>query len=330
MKHEFLKNHRLRNLLHSVLLLGAMVILLAWLGRLLLGTAGFVLAIVAVAALFTLGRVSPHWVLRMHRAQPLSPHQAPDLHRLVGELARRAELQAAPDLYLVPSPAINAFATGNASESAIGVTRGLLASLDRRQLAGVLAHELSHIRHHDLWVMGLAQLLSRMTRSLSLFGQLMLLLAAPALILGGLQMPWVALLLVIGAPSASALLLLALSRTREFEADLGAARLTGDPLGLASALEQLEVRGGGWWRVLFPVRRRPESSMLDSHPATPERITRLRSLVDRHEPRQIRIRRPPVRLPAPEPRLAPIRVVRVPRRYPYFSERGWYLTAMPL
>ncbi len=321
MNHESILNHRLRNLLHSVLLLGAMVLLLAWLGRLFLGNAGLVMAIVGVAALFTLGRVSPHWVLRMNRAQPLSRYQAPDLYRLVAELARRANLRQAPDLYLVPSPAINAFATGNASASAIGVTRGLLASLDRRQLTGVLAHEISHIRHHDLWVMGLAQLLSQMTRSLSLFGQLMLLFV---LILGGLQVPWAALLLAVIAPSLSALLLLALSRTREFEADLGAARLTGDPLGLASALDRLEGQGRSWWQLFFPVPRRRESSMLDSHPATAERIARLRSLSDQPEPRPIQVRRPPVPIRA-EPLISPIRVIHVPRRYPAFPRRsGWY------
>ncbi len=329
MNQENFRSHRLRNLLHSVLLLGAMVIVLASIGRLFFGTAGLALAIVAVAALFTLGGVSPRWVLRMHRARPLLPPQAPGLFRLAGELARRADLRAVPDLYLVPSPAVNAFAVGNASQSAIGVTRGLLASLDHRQLAGVLAHEISHIRHHDLWVMGLAQLLTRMTRSLSLLGQLMLMLAAPALLLGGYQVPWAALLLVIAAPSASALLLLALSRTREFEADLGAARLTGDPLGLASALERLEGRGDGWWRIFFPVPRRRQASMLDSHPATAERIARLRSLVDRSERRPVPVRRVPMPFPTREPMLAPVRVVRPPRRYPVPLAGGrWTLSAV--
>ena len=310
MNRELFQSHRLRNLTHSMLLLGAMVILLAVIGRLFFGTSGLVLAAVAVAAIFTLGRASPRWVLGVHRARRLAPHQAPGLHRLVGELARRADLRAVPELYLVPSPALNAFAVGNVSESAIGVTRGLLASLDRRELGGVLAHEISHIRHHDLWVMGLAQLLGGMTRSLSLLGQLMALFAAPALLLGGLQASWVvALLLLIAAPGLSALLQLALSRTREFEADLGAARLTGDPLGLASALSRLEARQGGWWRVLFPAARRRETSLLDSHPATAERVARLRSLVDR--PRSIS--RAPVRMSTAEPLLVPVRVVRAPR-----------------
>lgn len=311
MNQENIRNHRLRNLLHSVLILAAMVTLLAWIGRLFFGTAGVVLAVVAVTALFTLGRVSPHWTLRMHRAQPIAPRRAPGLHGLIRELSARADLRAAPDLYLVPSPAMNAFAVGNTSESAIGVTQGLLANLDRRQLAGVLAHEISHIRHKDLWVMGLAQLLGSMTRSLSVIGQLMLLLAAPAILLGGFQVPWATLLLLIAAPSASALLQLALSRTREFEADLGAARLTGDPLALASALDRLEARQGGWWQAFFPVARRRESSLLDSHPATAERVSRLRSLVQ--SPRRIPVRHVPISTPAIEPLFVPSRIVRMPR-----------------
>ena len=330
MNHEIFRSHRSRNLLHSVLLLAAMLALLASIGRLFFGPSGVTVAVVAAAALLTLGRVSPYWTLRMLRARPLSARQAPELNRMVSELARRAELRATPELYLVPSPALNAFALGSPSESAIGVTRGLLSSLDRRELAGVLAHEISHIRHHDLWVMGLARLLGRMTHSLSMVGQVLLLLAAPAMILGGFQVPWAAVLLLIAAPTASALLQLALSRTREFEADLGAARLTGDPAGLASALSRLEARQGGWWRALFPTPRRRESSLLDSHPATAERVARLRSLVDRSGPPMPAgrpaddrppARRVPVRVVAADPLRAPVRRARVPYWHPYAGSR---------
>ncbi len=306
MNQETIWSHRLRNLLHSLLLLGAMVALLGLLGGLLFGDSGVTLAIVAVAALLTLGGVSPRWVLRMHRARPLAPREAPWLYRLVGELAERAGLRSVPGLYLVPSPAMNAFAVGSARESAIGVTRGLLASLSRRELAGVLAHEISHVRHRDLWVMGLARLLGSMTHSLSTFGQLMLLLSLPAMLMAGYQVPWLALLLLVAAPTVSALLQLALSRTRELEADLGAARLTGDPLGLASALERIEHQAGGWWRLFFPLPRRRPTSFLDSHPATAERVARLRSLVERPEPQGLPVRR--VANPPRQPR-----VVQVPR-----------------
>lgn len=294
-------DHKLRNLLHSALLLGSMVLLLWWIASIFFASPAVPLAIVAGMALFTLGGVSPRWVLKMHRARALSVHETPGLFRVVRELARRADLQRPPALYLVPSPAMNAFAVGNAEESAIGVTQGLLRSLDRRQLAGVLAHEISHIRNRDLWVMGLARWLGQMTRSLAWLGQFMLLI----LLLGGLAMPWMAVLLLLAAPTLSSLLLLALSRTREFEADLGAARLTGDPMGLASALTRLDAHQGGWWRLVFPVPRRTQSSFLDSHPATAERVERLRSLVDPAAPQP---HRPAARTRRPVRHQAPVRI----------------------
>lgn len=307
MNQERISDHRSQNLLHSVLLLGGMVLLLVWIGEIFFGTPGVTLAVVAGAALLTLGRVKPDWVLRMQRAQRLEPHQAPALHRIIHELTRRAELRNVPQLYLVPSPTLNAFAVGNGEASAIGVTRGLLQTLDQRELTGVLAHEISHIKHRDLWVMGLAQLIGRMTRSLSWLGQLILFLSIPAVLMGSYQIPLGALLMLIAAPTLSSLLLLALSRTREFAADLGAARLTGDPMGLASALHRLDARQGAWWRMLFPTVRRT-TSFLDSHPATAERIARLKSLVSRPDVRQTAARRP-----SPEPRPT---AQRRPRRVP--------------
>lgn len=299
-------NHKLQNLLHSVLLLAAMLALLAVIGGLFFDTPGVTLALVAGLALFTLGRVSPHWALKVHRARPLPVNQAPDLYRLVSLLARRANLRSTPHLYLVPSPGLNAFAVGDAEESAIGVTRGLLAQLDHRELAGVLAHEISHVRSHDLWVMGLARLIGSLTRGLSTLGQVLLLLSLPAILLGGAHVPWAALLLLLTAPVLSSLLFLALSRTRELEADLGAARLTGDPMGLASALARLEAHQGGWWRMIFPMPRRTQASLIDSHPATAERIARLRSLLDhRPVPRQ----RPIEWIPRAAPATVPVRLV---------------------
>ncbi len=302
-------SHQSRNLLHSLLLLGGMVLLLTWIGGVFFETPGITLALVAVAALFTLGRLSPRWVLKMHRARGLLEMEAPALHQFVRELSGRAGLASAPVLYLVPSPGLNAFAVGTSDDSAIGVTQGLLRSLNRRQLAGVLAHEISHIRHHDLWVMGLARLVGQMIRGFSLLGQLLLLLSFPAVLMAGYQIPWDAVLILVAAPTLSSLLLLALSRTREFEADLGAARLTGDPLGLASALTHLEAQQGGWWRLFFPLARRTSTSFLDSHPVTAQRVDRLRSLVDHTSPSSERA--DPRRRPTPiatAPRRGPVRI----------------------
>jgi heat shock protein HtpX len=256
-----------------------MVLLLAAAGS-FFGLTAATLAVVAGVVLLSAGaRMPPGWVLRMHRARPIHPREAPDLHRLVRRLAERSDLSAPPALFLVPSPVMNAFAVGNAKRSAIGLTEGLLRRLDRRELAGVLAHEISHVAHRDLWVMGLADMITRMTHTLSLAGQLMLFLALPLVLLGEYRVPWIALLLLIAAPTASALLQLALSRTRELDADLAAAELTGDPRGLASALARLEYQDGGWLRrLLLPMRRPATSPLLRSHPATAERIERLRSL----------------------------------------------------
>jgi heat shock protein HtpX len=174
---------------------------------------------------------------------------------------------------------LNAFAVGAPNQAAIAVTDGLLRSLTLREVAGVLAHEISHIRSNDLWVMGLADLFSRVTSLLSLVGQFLLLLNIPLLLLGQAAINWLVVLLLIFAPNLNALAQSALSRTREYDADLNAARLTGDPEGLARALQKIEhVRGGWLERIFMPGRRVPEPSLLRTHPQTDERISRLLSL----------------------------------------------------
>jgi len=275
--------HRLLNTLQSLALLGAMAALAGVLGWLLAGPPGLWLALAMVAVLLALNpAASPALVLRLYRAEPLEPWEAPALHRLLEELARRAGLPRPPRLHYVPSPLINAFAVGSEARSAVAVTDGLLRALDLRQVAGVLAHEVSHIRHRDTWIMGLADLISRITVSLSYLGQLLLLLNLPLLLLGAAPLSWWAVLLLIFAPTLTALIQLALSRTREFDADLGAALLTGDPEGLASALARMERLQAGRFETLFlPGRRLPEPSLLRTHPPTEERIRRLLALRDR-------------------------------------------------
>jgi heat shock protein HtpX len=138
------------------------------------------------------------------------------------------------------------------------LTDGMIRTLSLRELSGVLAHEISHIRNGDLWLMGLADTVSRLTRMMSLFGQILLLVLAPTI---------------------GALLQLALSRTREYDADLGGALLTGDPMALAGALRKLERYGRGLWEsLLMPGRRNPNPSLLRTHPPTEERIRRLAAL----------------------------------------------------
>jgi heat shock protein HtpX len=183
-----------------------------------------------------------------------------------------------PTLYLSPSPTPNAFAVGSPRDSAIVVTEGLLRLLDRRALAGVLAHEISHIVNRDLRIMGLADMLTRATAFFALTGQMLLLFNLPFALVGGPLVPWIVPLVLILAPVLMTLLQLALSRAREFDADLGAAHLTGDPLGLASALSALERRSFSFWQVLFPLAREPDRLLLRTHPATRDRIARLEAL----------------------------------------------------
>jgi heat shock protein HtpX len=276
------------NLKHTVLLVGGMVLLLAAMGWTLWGVSGFFLLLVAGAVITMFSpRLSPQMIMRMYRGRPLGPEQAPGLHQMIKELSRRAGLPRVPRLYHVPSPICNAFAVGRREDSSIGVTDCLLRRMNTRELAGILAHEISHIVNNDLRVMGLADLVSRITRALSLMGQLLLFINLPLLMMGRVTIPWLFIILLVVAPNLTSLLQLALSRTREFDADLEAVRLTGDPRGLASALDKLErLQGGLWQRIFLPGRGDPEPSVLRTHPTTDERIRRLLELEDRPMPAQ--------------------------------------------
>ena len=272
-------DHRARNTAHTAVLLGAMFVLFAAFGSVFFGgltgvvlLGGFGLVSAAVGA-----RMAPRLVLRMYRARPLRHDEAPSLHGLLAELARRAGLSRAPQPFYVPSQMINAFAVGTGQNAAIGITDGMLRQLDPRQIRGVLAHEVTHVANNDPWVMGLADFVTRTVNFFAWVGQITLLLSLPAILLGRrAPVPFTFILLLIIAPTLSALLQLALSRTREFEADVGAARLTHDPRGLASALAKMErLQAGAFEQIIMPGRKVPEPSLLRTHPPTDERVQRL-------------------------------------------------------
>jgi heat shock protein HtpX len=272
--------HRLTNRLHTVLLLGGMIGLLAACGWIIAGPEGglWALALGGVSLAFA-PRMSPQMVLGLYGAVPVRPWDLPDVVRVLNELAERAGLPAPPQLYWIPSPTLNAFAMGRRGDAAIAVTDGMIRTLTLRELSGVLAHEVSHVRNGDLWLMGLADTVSRLTRMMSLFGQILLLFNLPLLLTGAVTIPWGLILLLVLAPTIGALLQLALSRTREYDADLGGALLTGDPMALAGALRKLERNGRGLWEsLLMPGRRDPNPSLLRTHPPTEERIRRLAAL----------------------------------------------------
>lgn len=268
--------HRNLNRWQTLLLLGLMSLYAAFVGWLLWGGQGLwlVLAWGGILLFFSPG-LSARWVLRMYSARPLSPQQAPEYHHVLSVLAKRANLPRPPSLWWVPSPMVNAFAVGNQQESAVAVTDGLLRTLAPRELVAVLAHETAHIAHGDLFVMNLADVISRITSAMSFVGLILILFALPQL-LDGSSVEWWPLLLLAVAPQVSLLAQLGLSRTREFDADLTAAQLTDDPEALASALIKLErVQQGFVRRVLFPGQGVPEPSWLRTHPTTEERIQRL-------------------------------------------------------
>jgi len=270
--------HRVLNTLHTVLLLAAITALAGFLGWWLLGEEGVVwAALIAVIALVFSPRVSPRWVMRASGARELSPWQAPALHRALALLAERAGLARAPRLYYLPTRVLNAFATGSIRDSAVTVTDGLLRAMTLRELAGVLAHEIAHVRGHDLWVMNLADVVGRLTALLSIVGQALLIVMLPLSILRGYELPLLPILALIFAPTVSLLLQLALSRTREYHADVVAAELTGDPAGLALALEKLERLQGGWMERMFMAGGRMPH-WLRTHPRTQERVRRLLEL----------------------------------------------------
>lgn len=275
------RSHDVRNWLHTIILIGGSALLVAVIAWTVLGWTGLVwAAILGAFGLWTMGRVSPKMVLGLYKARPLRPDELPDVHHVLRELAKRAELPSVPQLYYVPSKILNAFAVGTPQDSAIAVTDGLVRAMTMRQLAGILAHETAHIRSGDLKVMALADVLTRITSSMSMLG----LIGIPVFFGAGLEIPWLGLLLLIFAPTIGGLLQLGLSRTREYDADLDGAALTGDPAGLASALETLERRQGHIWEGLFPAGRVPSPSLLRTHPATRDRVARLMSLAGEAEP----------------------------------------------
>ncbi len=280
MKQYKIIGHTLRNLLHSAALFGAMLLIMVLLGYFFGGLTGILwTAILTLPFLILSNRLSPQLILRMYGARPLAVSGAPKLYRLIQALSDRANLPRPPRLYYIPSRMMNALTIGSRRNAALGITDGLLHHLTLRELAGVLAHEIAHIRDNDMQVMGFADLISRITGLFSSLGQLLLILNLPLILMGRSPIPWAGVVLLIAAPSITGLLQLALSRTREFQADIGAIRLTHDPEGLASALNKMERHHTGLLRrVLLPGYRNPDPSLFRTHPAMDERIRRLLEL----------------------------------------------------
>jgi len=286
MNNNIKQNYQMHNLLNTILLLAGMMLLLSLTGWLVAGFIGIIWALsTGVILVIFAPRLSSRLILYFYEARPVTPQDSAQLTDLVKWLANRSKLPQRPKLYYIPSSVMMAFSVGIRNDTSIAISDGLLRQLNIREIAAVLAHEISHIQHRDLWLMSVADILSRITSLMALMGYVMVLLYIPLFIFQGQPIPWLLLLILMIAPSISALMQLALSRTREFAADMQAVKLTGDPPGLISALNKIHYYEKSWLtHLLLPNVRVPNPSLLRTHPLTEERIRRLRNLTqnDQH------------------------------------------------
>jgi heat shock protein HtpX len=281
------------NLIKTGVLLAALTVLLVLIGGALGGQNGMVMAFV-LAMVMNFGSYwfSDRIVLAMYRAQPVDEATAPGLYRIVRNLVTRAGLPM-PRVYIMPEETPNAFATGrNPQHAAVAVTEGILRIMSEEELEGVLAHELSHVRNRDTLIMAIAATLAGAITYMAQMAQW-------AMIFGGRRDSDEqesggggglvgGLLMIVLAPIAATLIQLAVSRSREFQADASGAEIAGQPWGLAKALEKLEtatkmapmeatpatahlfivnpLTGGGW------------TTLFATHPPIAERVARLRAM----------------------------------------------------
>ena len=272
------------NALKTTFLLGAMTGLLLAMGGLLGGRDGMTLALLLAGVMnFGAWFWSDKIVLRMYNAQPVGPAEAPELYSIVQGLAQKAGVPM-PKLYLIPDPALNAFATGRGpSHAAVAATVGIVKAMDREELEGVLAHELSHVINRDTLVSTVAATLAGAISFL-----------AHSFMFRGRGRddggnPLAALVVMILAPIAAMLIQLAVSRSREYGADESGARLVGYPDGLARALAKLQhaservpMRGvepaTAHMFIVNPLSGQALGRLFSTHPPLEERIARLMAM----------------------------------------------------
>lgn len=280
----------MNNEVKTYALMAAIIALFVVIGGLIGGKGGMLLALLFGGALnFYAYWNSADMVLKMYQAQEVSPHNAPDLYQMVAELASFANLPM-PKVYVINEDQPNAFATGrNPENAAVAFTTGIMRALSYAELRGVAAHELSHVKHRDI-------LLS--TISATVAGAISA-VANMAMWFGvrdeNGNRNWLAGLLIgIFAPLAAAVIQMAISRSREYMADQGAAELTNDPLALASGLRKIENIARGvplntaeehpataQMMIINPLSGLGRDNLFSTHPSTANRILRLEDMARR-------------------------------------------------
>ena len=279
------------NLLKTAVLMAAITALFMALGSFVGGRQGMMIALVVALGLnFFSYWFSDKLVLKMYNAREVDATSAPQFDSMVQELAQKAGLPM-PRVYVIDEAAPNAFATGrNPAHAAVAATTGIMRVLTARELRGVMAHELTHVAHRDI-------LLS--TISATMAGAISM-LANFAMFFGGRNSegrpanPIAGLAVAMLAPLAASLIQMAISRSREFEADRGGAELSGDPAGLASALQKIHAHARGTpmptaernpataqMMIMNPLRGGGLSGMFSTHPSTEERVARLMAMAGR-------------------------------------------------
>ncbi|MFA5072431.1 MAG: zinc metalloprotease HtpX [Nitrospirota bacterium] len=280
------------NTVKTVGLMVFMTLLLLLVGQALGGRSGMVLAfVIAVALNFGSYWFSDKIVLKMYRAKPVSEAEAPDLYSMVRILVQKAGMPM-PKVYIIPEETPNAFATGrNPEHAVVAVTRGIMRILDREELSGVIAHELAHIKHRDMLT---GTIVATIAGAISMLAQM----AQWAMIFGGRRddneggSPIAAIVMMIVAPIAAMIVQMAISRTREYEADKGGAAIAGNPSGLANALLKLEKGAQvipmedakpatAHMFIVNPLTGGGLMNLFSTHPPIAERVRRLNEMTRR-------------------------------------------------
>ena len=282
------------NQVKTYLLMVLLTILLVWVGSVLGGRNGAIFAFVIAAVMnFSVYWFSDRIVLKMYRAQEVTEAEAPGLHRMVRELVQRGRLPM-PRVYIIQNDAPNAFATGrNPEHAAVAVTTGIMRLLSEDELKGVVAHELSHIRHRDILIgtiaatiAGAISVIATMARWGALFGGF-----GGDDNRGGAVNLIAVFVLTTLASLAAIIIQLAISRSREYHADEGGAKLSGNPLFLARALAKLDVGARrvpmevnpstAHMLIVNPLKGSGVLRLFSTHPPIEERIRRLEAMAGR-------------------------------------------------